>query len=379
MAANPNLLTLVESQSRVAEARTEPEAGSYAISVASILPEFAGLAHEWEALNAASDATGIFNTWMWQFAWWDDHRAKRALKIVVARRRGIATGLVPLYLESARKSGLRVRALRLLGTSGEKNPYDIEPLIERDSAVATARSLAAALLEMKGHDVLQLADVAETNPLAAELPAAAQAAGWRCEVERSRRFVNLALPRSWNAYLEGLSSQQRARVRHRRHALAQAHPSRFVDWHAGRSVEAMLEALSALRARRGAGPAAVPSMLPRSALAEAARENRLRICSLEIGGRVAAVACAMRLRDRLVVIESDFDPQYAPWHPVSVLLQYTIERAIGEGVTGLHFLRGQQDFDDELFPEESRVRITAFRSAVAGAAFRADDASRAES
>src|SRR5205823_9662749 len=139
-----------------------------------------------------------------------------------------------------------------------------------------------------------------------------KAAGWGCELKGSRRLVNLPLPRSWNAYLQGLTSLPRARVRHRRHALVQAHPSRFVDWHAGRSVEAMLEALSALRARRGAGPAAMPAMLPRSALAEAARENRLRICSLEIGGRVAAVACAMRLRDRLVVIESDFDPQYAP-------------------------------------------------------------------
>ena len=176
----------------------------------------AGLAHEWELLNAASAATGVFNTWMWQFAWWNDHRARRALKIVVARRRGVATGIVPLCLESARKSGLRVRALRLLGTSGQRNPYDIEPLIERESGVASARALAAALMEMEGHDVLQLADVAETNPLAAELPAAAQAAGLRCELERSRRFVDLPLPRSWNAYLEGLTSQQRARVRHRR-------------------------------------------------------------------------------------------------------------------------------------------------------------------
>src|SRR5438067_12967128 len=154
MVAKPNQLTLVERQSSVAEARVLPEAANHTISVATTLPEFAGLAHEWELLNAASAATGVFNTWMWQFAWWNDHRARRALKIVVARRRGVATGIVPLCLEAARKSGLRVRALRLLGTSGQRNPYDIEPLIERESGVATARALAAALMEMEGHDVL---------------------------------------------------------------------------------------------------------------------------------------------------------------------------------------------------------------------------------
>ena len=52
------------SVASVAEARAQSEAASYATSIASTLPEFAGLAHEWELLNAASAATGIFNTWM---------------------------------------------------------------------------------------------------------------------------------------------------------------------------------------------------------------------------------------------------------------------------------------------------------------------------
>src|SRR5438270_7368488 len=124
MVAKPNQLTLVERQSSVAEARAQPEAANHTISVATTLPAFAGLAREWELLSAASGATGVFNTWMWQFAWWDDHRARRALKVVVARRRGLATGIVPLYLESARQSGLRVRALRLRGPSGGRHPDD---------------------------------------------------------------------------------------------------------------------------------------------------------------------------------------------------------------------------------------------------------------
>ena len=65
-------------------------------------------------------------------------------------------------------------------------PGSYDPITNGHMDVITR---AAALLGMEGHDVLQLADVAEKNPLVLELPAAAEAAGWRCEVQCSRRFV----------------------------------------------------------------------------------------------------------------------------------------------------------------------------------------------
>lgn len=324
------------------------------VQVLSAAREFCALAGEWERLDAEAASTSVFNTWMWHFAWWEQHGYARGLKILVARRAGVASGIVPLYVDKGGVLGGGLRVLRLLGTQGERNPYNIAPLFERGAEEATARTMAQALLALRGYDVLQLADTDASLPLAAAVADAARACGMRYELQRTKRRVHLQLPSSWNAYFGALSSQQRARLRHRRHALLGAHPTRFFVSHTG--VDAMLDTLA---------------LLQRATMSEALQEGRLRFYCLQIDGRVAAVACAMRLRDRIVVMQTEFDPRYAPWHPVSVLLQYAIEHAIDEGAKGFDFLRGQQDFDDELAPGNDQMRVTLFRSAIAAAAFRA--------
>jgi CelD/BcsL family acetyltransferase involved in cellulose biosynthesis len=190
----------------------------------------------------------------------------------------------------------------------------------------------------------------------------------RYEVDRAKRLVHLELQPSWNAYLRLLSAEQRARLRHRRHALLGAHPTRFFVWHTG--VDAMLNTLAMLRRMRSSDGMAPQPSLQRATMSEALQEGRLRLYCLQIEGRVAALACAMRLRERMVVMQTEYDPRYAPWHPVSVLLQYAIEHAIDEGAKGFDFLRGQQDYDD-LAPGNQQMRVTVFRSAIAAAAFRA--------
>jgi len=350
-----------------------PSTPRHEVEVQTSLGEFCALAHEWDAVGAAAAGRSVFNNWMWHYAWWDEHRQKRILRLLVARRLGVATAIAPFYVDSARKCGVPVRVLRLLGTAGDGNPYDVGPLIRAESAPASARALAEALLRMDGYDVLELADLEAANPFAAELLRVLDGAALRVEVRRTQRLLRLALPTTWNAYLQSLASEQRARLRHRRHAFLAAKRPRFVAWHTGTSVEGMLGVLTELRRLRSQRRDGIPGC-SRSALAEALRENRLRLYWLEVRGRAAAAACAMRVRDRIVVLQSESDPQYREWHPVSVLMQYAVESAIAERASALDFLRGQQDFDDELFPGDARIAITAFRSPVAGAAFRANAA-----
>jgi len=323
--------------------------------------EFCALRSAWDRLHTEAPTTSVFNTWVWHFAWWEQHGRARTLKILIARRAGGVSAIVPLYVE--RCWGLRV--LRLLGTQSGRNPYNIAPLFEHGGDPASARLLAQALLAMRGYDVLQLADIDASSPLAMTLPHAAQTAGRRYEVERTARLMHLPLPASWNEYLRSLRSERRARVRHRRQALLDAQAARFFVWQAG--LDDMVNALGMLRRMRATVVA--PPLIPRATLAEAVQDGRLRLYCLQIGGRIAALVCGMRLRERVVVMQSEFDPRYGPWHPASVLLQYAIEHAIEEGATGFDFLCGEEDFDDLVANEQ--IGVTVFQSAMAAAMFRA--------
>jgi CelD/BcsL family acetyltransferase involved in cellulose biosynthesis len=325
---------------------------------------FCALRAAWERLNAQAPSTSVFNTWLWHFGWWEQHGPARALKILVARRGGEVSAIVPLYVE--RSSGLRV--LRLLGTQTRENPYNITPLFERSANAASARRVAQALVAIRGYDVLDLADLEASTPLTVALPAAAHAAGLRFEVERTRRALHLPLPASWNEYLRSLSSAQRARLRHRRHALLAAHATDSFLWEAG--LDAMADALAMLRRMRSPALPTRP-WVQRATLAEAVQDGRLRLHCLQVDGAIAALICAIRLRERVVVMQADLDPRYAPWHPISVLLQQAIQRAIDEGATGFDFLCDHEDFDDLAATEQ--MRITVFQSAMAAAMFRAHE------
>jgi CelD/BcsL family acetyltransferase involved in cellulose biosynthesis len=331
--------------------------------------DFCALASEWERLRTETAATSVFNTWMWLFAWWEQHGRPRTLKILVARRAGLAVGIAPLYVQ--RSWGLRV--LRLLGTEANSNPYNIAPLFEPGSETSAARALAQAILATHGYDVVELADTDAAIPLGMALAHAARAGGRRYEISRARRLVHLPLPPSWNAYLRSLSSEQRARLRHRRQALLGAHATRFFVWHTG--VDAMLNAFAMLH-RSGTTKQAPPQ---RATLAEALQEGRLRLYCLQVDGRIAALACAVRLRERMVVMQTGLDARYAAWHPVSVLLPYAIEHAIDEGAKGFDFLPGQALAGEEIAPGNEQISVTVFRSAIAAAAFRARKALAAQS
>ena len=362
-------LPLLAARTREAAA---PEASQMQVRSLGTLAEFCSLAHDWDRLQGEAATTSVFNTWMWHLAWWQMHGAGRALKVMAARRAGVTTGIVPLYLDTVRAMGMKVRVLRLLGADASGNTHNIGPLFERGSERETAQALARAIVGMRGYDVLELPELDAAIPLGAAIVEAARIAGMRYHVAQAKRLVHLALAPNWNAYLRSLSSAQRARIRHRRHALHAAHAARFFVWQAGAAVDAPLALLAELAAKRGA--TAPRSPLQRSAMAQSFEDGRLRLYCLELDGRVRAAACGMRFRDRIVLTEMQFDPQYAAVRPLSVLLHYAVEHAIGERVCGFDFLQSDPALDDDLAFGRQFVRLSVFRWTVAAAAFRAREA-----
>ena len=359
-------LPLLAARTREAAA---PDASHTQVRALSTLAEFCSLAHDWDRLHSEAAATSVFNTWMWHLAWWQLHGSGRALKVMVARRAGVTSGIVPLYLDTVRAMGMKVRVLRLLGADGTCNAHNIGPLFERGSERETAQALAKAILGTRGYDVLELPELDAALPLAAAIADATRIAGMRYHVEQSKRLVHLGLAPNWNAYLRSLSSPQRARIRHRRHALHAAHAARFFVWQAGAAVDAPLALLAELAAKRGASAPSSP--LHRSAMAQAFQDGRLRLYCLELDGHVRAAACGIRFRDRIVLTEMQFDPQYASLRPLSVLLHYAVEHAIGERVCGFDFLQSDPALDDDLAFGRPMLRVSAFRYTLGAAAFRA--------
>lgn len=348
----------------------------FSIRILTTPSEFSAIAPEWEVLHGEAPAASIFNSWMFQYAWWEVH-GRPPLRIVVARDGMRTVGILPLYVSSETALGLPVRVLRNLGTGGVTNPDDLGPLLAPRQQDAAARALASHLVASGGFDVARLDDMDGRCPFAARALEVAEDAGRAARVERAQRINYIDLPRDLNAYLATMTSRRRARQRYLRSKLASAHRARFFVWDDAANVQAAAERLAALHRKRFAQAstafiAAEYNELHLSAMKDCLSRDRLRLYCLELDGKIAAIQYCFRFRKSIFAMQSGFDPAYARWSPGAVLLGYAIEHAIAEGNQVFDFLRGSHGYKEALATgTRETVRLTVFRPTVGAAAYRA--------
>ena len=340
-------------------------------------PELEKLRPEWQRLHSESAAASVFNDWAWQAAWWRLYGRERELQIFVATRGETTVGILPLYAQTTTQFGLPVRMLRLLGDGGDTYPDDIGPLFARGEEAELAGTLATAMLRLPGYDVAALADIDARSEFPAALAASAQEAQLRCSLERAQRIACLQLPEDWNEFLASVSGHRRAQIRQKRLKLEREHRTRFFVWTDAVRLGAAVMRLAELHRKRwGAASSAFASAeyreLHLAAMRDALERGRLRLYCLEIGGDLAAMLYAYRLREHIFLVQAGFNPQYARWSPGSVLLEYALEHAIAEGNHAFDFLRGEHRYKERLATHwRETVSVTVCRSTIAATAFRA--------
>src|SRR4051794_2015660 len=100
-----------------------------AVRIVETAAEFAALQSEWEALHDDAASGTIFNSWLWQYRWWELYGAHQPLRLLVAVQAGTLVGILPLYIRTASVAKVRVRELRLIGTGGDTYPDDLGPVV----------------------------------------------------------------------------------------------------------------------------------------------------------------------------------------------------------------------------------------------------------
>src|SRR3954471_9066215 len=108
--------------------------------------EFARLAQEWNRLHASAKAASVFNSWLFQYQWWQVYGADQPLRILVALERGEAVGILALYLQTLTVLGLPVRVLRFVGAGADTHPDDLGPVLAPGKEERVALKLAQAAL-----------------------------------------------------------------------------------------------------------------------------------------------------------------------------------------------------------------------------------------
>ncbi len=318
---------------------------------------FALLRPEWNLLLARSAFNSIFLTWEWQAAWWDCLGTGELTIVAFRAASGDLVGIAPLFCAQT-EAGAQ---LQLVGCADVADYLDI--IIATGFEVEVYTSFLRFLIgpEAPAWHSVQLCNLHESSFSYRMLPELAAAVGLAATVREVEVAPYLALPPTFDAYLESLDKKQRHELRRKLGKIERETSSwrcftvreqeglvgwvqRFIDLHrlasAGKN-EFMTGQMSAFFQRLASDMAAA---------------GWLQLAFIEIEGQLAATLFNFDYDGRIWVYNSGFDPQAFPaLSPGIVLNAWLIEQAIQSGHHVYDFLRGDEVYKYRFGAVDARV------------------------
>jgi len=356
----------------------EASGGEIAVQFLTSTEEFARLAPEWNRLLAKATAASVFNSWLFQYQWWQVYGAGQPLRILVALERGETVGILALYIQKVVIMGVPVRVLRFVGSGGDTGPDDLGPVLAPEREHVVASTLARAALRLSGFDVAVLTDIDPKSVFTTAFEEAAADARRAIFSEVSERIAYIEFPASWPEYLQSLTSDRRTRLKKARRKCEAAHKMRFFVWNDAAGLDSVIDRLVELHQARwrdsgGSASFASPQYIEfhRETMKSSFARGWLRLYCLELDGKIAAITYCYRFRNRIFLMQAGFDPEMAKSNPGKVLLGCALEHAIGEGNEVFDFLKGEHRYKDQLATGHRATRgVRVFRNTLGGIAYR---------
>ncbi|MFN2645875.1 MAG: GNAT family N-acetyltransferase [Burkholderiales bacterium] len=352
--------------------------GDISVQFLSSADEFARLAPDWNRLHEQAAAASVFNSWVWQYQWWQVYGAGQPLRILVALEHGETVGVLALYIQTVRILGVPVRLLRFVGAGADTHPDDLGPLLAPGREDVVARKLAQATLRLSDADVILLTDIDPQSGFPRALEQAADEARRPRISGVSERIAYIDLPENWSQFLQSLSSDRRTRLKGARRKALAAGKVRFFVWQDAGRLDEAIDRLAELHQRRWRDAGGSESFASReyiefhrSIMKATLPRGWLKLYCLEVDDELAAITYCYRFRNRVYLMQAGFDPERARLNPGKVLLGYAVEHAIGEGNEIFDFLRGEHRYKDQLASAyRSTLCVRIFRNSIAAFAYR---------
>lgn len=301
----------------------------------------------WEEILFDNPSLSIFSTLEWLQSWWEAFGASRRLIILTfSDERGSLFGVAPLYLENSKHPLLgRIKQLRFVGDgSGDSDNLDF--IVRRGEENRFVSALMRWIAAQKNCGVCSLNTLPADSSVAKILISRLEEAKWPLRQMSSPNSA-VALPSTWESYLEGLSPKFRRLITRCRKKLDSEYEVRFRRCDKRTEIPEMLEALYSLHQKRwnsvnepGSFGLDERRELYRRMTTAFLQRGWLELWTLELNGRPVAAQMSFRYRDRVYGLQEGFDTDFFSQHVGYVLRAGMFEHFIRSGVKTYDFLGG---------------------------------------
>lgn len=313
------------------------------------------LTPQWDALLDPQSSTNLFLQRGWLALWWK-HKGSGDLQVLAVHDEdGALRGIAPWYID-----GIQERVVRLLGCTDIVDYLDmiIQPGYERPVIEAALSYMLSP--EAPAWDRFNLCNIPQESSTLRIMPQVAESCGYAVEVQVEEVCPVIALPDSYENYLESIDKKNRHELRRkRRRAEAEG-----VSWYmagAEHELDQQIAIFLDLMARSTLEKADfLQQPGHREFFIESGRymaeQGLLDLIVLSVEGEPAAAMWQFAYRERLLLYNSGLEPtKFAHLSPGIVLLTYSIENAIERGFKVYDFLRGNEEYKFRLGAKATEI------------------------
>ena len=293
---------------------------------------------EWESLWDRCPAATPFQHPGWLLPWWDTFGSGQIFTFTVRDKSGLIA-VAPLFLHEWEGR----RQVTFIG-NGVSDHLDI--LTATDG---TCSLILRALAQDHCWDLCDLQDLSSGMPLlSAEIPAFLHA-----EVCPQYICSVIPLPTSWQDYACSLPHGLKRNLRRYRSQLESqgavtfdtAGPPEFTEY-----IDALFQlhrARWAIKEDKGMLDGPAMERFHRIAARNLSERGLVRLHGLRLDGVLVAVVYLFSRGQSAYSYLGGFDPALARFSPGALIMEYTIQQAILEGVTSFDFLRGVEAYKSD--------------------------------
>jgi CelD/BcsL family acetyltransferase involved in cellulose biosynthesis len=323
--------------------------------------ELAELGADWDDLFQRARPENIFLSFGWMFTWWKHFGNGRLAIIAVRDSAERLVAVAPFY--TSRFGGLAPRRLGFLADEHVGSDY-LNVLADAAYGPAAMEEIARMLFAHRRlWDYIELRDTAD-SPLLGTLTARLLSHGM-CVCETTRRVCRyIQLPPTFEKYLAGISSGQRANYRRRWRVLQREHQAECLAVSDAAELEWHFPALIALHRmrfeQREAESALLAPGVPEfhaEALRILAAQGLARLFLLKAGGEAVAALYGFSVGQTFQFYQCGMHPGWLRYGLGQVLMGNAIEQTIAAGHTTFDFLRGDEPYKTR-WADRSRENIT---------------------
>jgi len=314
---------------------------------------FDDLRLEWDELLEASRQRNYFLRWHWLRTWWKTFRPPHSHLFLITCRdaAGQLVGLAPLYWRQRTSAGIHhLREILFLGTGifTETSEY-LDLIARRGAEREVAACIADALQSEPTWDRLWLSGV---PALSAMLPHVERALGGAAETRPCEVAHYVDTDTDWEGFMQTLGRTTRQNTGRLARRLFENYACEFRRVETADELERGMDALVRLHQARWQmkqepGSFALPGVerLLREAARIALAEGRLRLWTLALDGRIAAVQLAFLDNGAAHCFQVGFDPAYARDSVGKVMLMLSIKDCVEDPeVREYDFMGGGQAY-----------------------------------